>query len=75
VHQHTEAKIVDEEDKVVGPCTPGELCTRGYTTMLGYWDDEDKTKEVITADGWLRTGDLAVMDDEGYVTIVGRKKV
>jgi fatty-acyl-CoA synthase len=56
VHQHTEAKIVDEEDKVVGPCTPGELCTRGYTTMLGYWDDEDKTKEVITADGWLRTG-------------------
>ena len=54
--------------------TPGEQCTRGYGVMLGYWDDPDATAAAIDADGWMHTGDLAVMDDEGYVQIVGRIK-
>ncbi len=52
----------------------GELCTRGYSVMLGYWDEPDKTAEAIDAAGWMHTGDLAVMDAEGYVNIVGRIK-
>ncbi|XP_062513849.1 medium-chain acyl-CoA ligase ACSF2, mitochondrial-like isoform X2 [Corticium candelabrum] len=73
-HPHTEAKVIDDNDCVVKLCVPGELCTRGYSTMLGYWNDDEKTKETITVEGWLKTGDVAVMDDDGYVTVVGRKK-
>ena len=54
--------------------TPGELCTRGYSVMIGYWDDPEKTREAIDADGWMHTGDLATIDDEGYCNIVGRIK-
>ena len=54
--------------------TPGELCTRGYSVMLGYWDEPDKTAEVIDAARWMHTGDLAVMDDDGYLSITGRIK-
>jgi fatty-acyl-CoA synthase len=53
---------------------PGELCTRGYSVMLGYWEQPDKTAEVIDAARWMHTGDLAVMDAEGYVSITGRIK-
>ena len=52
----------------------GELCTRGYSVMLGYWGDEEKTREAVDAAGWMHTGDLAVMDAQGYVNIVGRLK-
>ena len=52
----------------------GELCTRGYSVMLGYWDEAEKTAEVIDADGWMHTGDLATIDEEGYCNIVGRIK-
>jgi fatty-acyl-CoA synthase len=74
-HPHVEVKIVDPETGLVVPCgTPGELCTRGYSVMLGYWNEPDKTAEVIDAAGWMHSGDLATMDDEGYVNIVGRIK-
>ena len=53
---------------------PGELCTRGYSVMLGYWDEPEQTAEAIDAAGWMHTGDLATMDDDGYVAIVGRIK-
>ena len=56
------------------PGTPGELCTRGYSVMLGYWNDAEKTAEAVDAAGWMHTGDLATMDAEGYVNIVGRLK-
>ncbi|XP_048240735.1 medium-chain acyl-CoA ligase ACSF2, mitochondrial-like [Haliotis rufescens] len=71
---HTEAKVVDEAGEVVPIGTPGELCTRGYTTMLGYWGDVDKTAEVIKPDRWFFTGDIATIDEEGYCRIVGRTK-
>jgi fatty-acyl-CoA synthase len=75
VHDHVEIKIVDPETgETVPRGTPGEQCTRGYNVMLGYWDDERATSEAIDADGWMHTGDLAVMDDEGYLKIVGRIK-
>ena len=76
VHPHVEVKIVDPETgATVGPRgEPGELCTRGYCVMLGYWNDPERTAEAIDADGWMHTGDLATMDDEGYVNIVGRIK-
>eukprot|EP00095_Tigriopus_kingsejongensis_P006007 maker-scaffold245_size240363-snap-gene-1.22 protein:Tk06007 transcript:maker-scaffold245_size240363-snap-gene-1.22-mRNA-1 annotation:"hypothetical protein DAPPUDRAFT_54086" len=71
---HTEVKVIDETGHLV-PCgTPGELCTRGYSTMLGYWNDEAKTQETITPDRWLHTGDIAVIYDNGYGQIVGRIK-
>jgi fatty-acyl-CoA synthase len=54
--------------------TPGEQCTRGYGVMLGYWNDEAATRQSIDAAGWMHSGDLAVMDDDGYVRIVGRLK-
>ena len=53
---------------------PGELCTRGYSVMLGYWDDAERTAEAIDADGWMHTGDLGIIDAEGYANIVGRIK-
>ncbi|MDT5068470.1 MAG: fatty-acyl-CoA synthase, partial [Mycobacterium sp.] len=53
---------------------PGELCTRGYSVMLGYWQDDEKTAETIDSDGWMHTGDLAVMREDGYCNVVGRIK-
>jgi fatty-acyl-CoA synthase len=75
VQPHLEVKIVDPASgETVATGTPGELCTKGYSVMLGYWDDPEKTREAIDAEGWMHTGDLATMDDEGYVNIVGRIK-
>ena len=74
VQPHLEVKIVDNEGRIVPRGQSGELCTRGYSVMLGYWDDEARTKEAIDAGGWMHTGDLAVIDDEGYCNIVGRIK-
>ncbi len=75
VHPHVEIRIVDP---TTGETVPrgeaGELCTRGYSVMLGYWDNDEKTAEAIDADGWMHTGDLAVMREDGYCTIVGRIK-
>jgi fatty-acyl-CoA synthase len=75
VHPHVEVKVVDPDGgATVARGDPGELCTRGYSVMAGYWNDPARTAEAIDADGWMHTGDLATMDDEGYVNIVGRSK-
>jgi fatty-acyl-CoA synthase len=75
VHPHLEVKVVDPETGLTVPRgTPGEFCTRGYSVMLGYWEQADKTAEAIDAARWMHTGDLAVMDDEGYLNITGRIK-
>ena len=75
VHPHVEVKIVDPETGATVPRgTPGEQCTRGYSVMLGYWDDERATREAIDEDGWMHSGDLATMDADGYVKVVGRIK-
>jgi fatty-acyl-CoA synthase len=74
VHPHVEIKIIDSEGRVVPRGTPGEFCTRGYSVMLGYWDDPERTAQAVDAAGWMHTGDLATMDDEGYCNIVGRIK-
>jgi fatty-acyl-CoA synthase len=75
VHPHVEVKVVDPDTGLTVPRgTPGEFCTRGYSVMLGYWDQPDKTAESIDAAGWMHTGDLATMDDAGYLNIVGRIK-
>lgn len=75
VHPHVEVKIVDPDSGLTVPRgTPGELCTRGYSVMLGYWAQPDKTAEAIDAARWMHTGDLAVMDEQGYVSITGRIK-
>jgi fatty-acyl-CoA synthase len=75
VHPHVEVKIVDPETGLTVPRgTPGELCTRGYCVMLGYWDEPEKTAEAIDPGRWMHTGDLATMDDDGYLNIVGRIK-
>ena len=75
VHPHVEIKIVDPVTGLVVPRgTPGEFCTRAYSVMLGYWDEPEKTAEVLDAAGWMHTGDLAEMDEAGYVNIVGRIK-
>ncbi len=74
VHPHVEVKIVDSEGRIVPRGTPGELLTRGYSVMLGYWNDEEKTRQTIDAAGWMHTGDLATIDEEGYGNIVGRIK-
>ncbi|EGD42888.1 AMP-binding protein [Nocardioides sp. WG-D5] len=72
---HVEIKIVDPATGAVVPRgTAGEFCTRGYSVMLGYWDDDTKTAEAIDADGWMHTGDLAVMREDGYCVVVGRIK-
>lgn len=71
---HIEIKIVDAEGKAVPRGETGEFCTRGYSVMKGYWNDEEKTREAIDDGGWMHTGDLATMDAEGYVNIVGRLK-
>ncbi len=73
-HAHVEIKIVDTDGRVVPRGATGELCTRGYPVMLGYWDEPERTAEVIDRAGWMHTGDLATMDDDGYCAIVGRIK-
>jgi len=75
VHPHVEVKVVDPESGAIVPRgAPGELCTRGYSVMLGYWQNDAATRTAIDAAGWMHTGDLATMDAEGYVNIVGRIK-
>jgi fatty-acyl-CoA synthase len=75
IHPHVEIKVVDPESGSVVPRgTPGELCTRGYNVMLGYWNNAEATRESIDAGRWMHTGDLATMDDDGYLNIVGRIK-
>jgi fatty-acyl-CoA synthase len=75
VHPHLEVKVVDPATGLIVPRgAPGELCTRGYSVMLGYWEMPERTAESIDAARWMHTGDLAVMDDEGYLSIVGRIK-
>ena len=74
VHPHVEIKIIDTNGRIVPPGTPGELCTRGYSVMLGYWGDEEKTAEAVDRAGWMHTGDLATLDADGYCNIVGRIK-
>jgi fatty-acyl-CoA synthase len=75
VHPHVEVKIIDPATgQVVPRGTAGELCTRGYSVMLGYWDDEEQTRAAIDAARWMHTGDLAIMDDAGYLNIAGRIK-
>ncbi|MET9712656.1 AMP-binding protein [Nocardiopsis alba] len=75
VGPHLEVKVIDPATGVTVPRgTPGELCTRGYSVMLGYWNEPDKTAEVIDRGRWMHTGDLAVMDEDGYVSITGRIK-
>lgn len=72
---HLEVKVVDPAGGATVPRgEPGEFCTRGYSVMAGYWNDPERTAEVIDADGWMHTGDLAVMDECGYVRITGRIK-
>ena len=75
VMPHVEVQIIDPTSKLtVARGTPGELCTRGYSVMLGYWDAPAQTAESIDTAGWMHTGDLATMDQDGYVAIVGRIK-
>jgi fatty-acyl-CoA synthase len=74
VHPHLEVKIVDGSGRIVPRGVKGELLTRGYSVMLGYWGDDEKTRETIDAARWMHTGDLAVIDEQGYATIVGRSK-
>ena len=74
IQPHVEVRIVDEEGRTVPVGEQGELCTRGYCVMKGYWDDPERTAEAIDADGWMHTGDLATIDAEGYCNIVGRVK-
>jgi fatty-acyl-CoA synthase len=75
VHPHVEIKIIDPSTGAVVPLgTPGELCSRGYMVMLGYWNNEEATRQAIDAARWMHTGDLATMDGDGYINIVGRIK-
>lgn len=74
VHPHVEVKIIDENGLVVPAGVPGEMCTRGYSVMQSYWNEPEKTAEAIDVAGWIHTGDLAVMDKQGYCKIVGRLK-
>jgi fatty-acyl-CoA synthase len=75
VHPHLEIKIIDPASGHIVPVgTPGELCSRGYSVMLGYWNNDEATHQAIDAAHWMHSGDLAVMDEEGYINIVGRIK-
>ena len=69
-----EIKVVDGEGRVVPVGKKGEICTRGYSVMKGYWNDEERTAETMDSAGWLHSGDIATMDEAGYVRIVGRIK-
>ncbi len=72
VHPNIEVKIVDRDDRIVPVGRLGELCVRGYSVMRGYWEDPRRTREAFDASGWMRTGDLATLDAEGYCRVVGR---
>jgi len=74
IQPHLEVKIVDEAGRIVPRGQPGELCTRGYSVMLGYWDDPERTAEALDTAGWMHTGDLATLDADGCCNIVGRIK-
>ncbi len=74
VHPHLQVKLIDDTGAVVPRGTPGELCTRGYSVMRGYWGDAERTRAVLDAAGWMHTGDLAEIDAAGYCRIVGRVK-
>jgi fatty-acyl-CoA synthase len=75
IHPHVEAKIIDPENgRIVPRDLPGELCTRGYLVMLGYWNNHEATAEAVDNAGWMHTGDLATIDGDGYANIVGRIK-
>jgi fatty-acyl-CoA synthase len=74
IQPHLEVKIIDGAGRIVPIGQQGELCTRGYAVMRGYWDDEARTRESIDAAGWMHSGDLATIDAEGYANIVGRVK-
>ena len=71
---HTEVKVIDADGNTVLPGEQGELCTRGYCVMKGYWNEPTRTSEAIDEDGWMHTGDLGVIDQEGYCNITGRVK-
>jgi fatty-acyl-CoA synthase len=71
---HLEVKIIDEAGRVTPLGRSGELCTRGYSVMHGYWGEEAKTRDVLDAAGWMHTGDLAILDEQGYCRIIGRSK-
>ena len=71
---HLHSKIIDPYGHIVERGTIGELCTKGYSVMLGYWNNDEATQQAIDGDGWMHTGDLACMDDDGYISIVGRSK-
>lgn len=74
VHPHAECKIIAPDGTTLPRGEQGEYCSRGYAVMLGYWDDLEKTAEAIDAEGWMHSGDLAVMDEDGFVSITGRIK-
>lgn len=74
IHPHLEVKVIDAEGRIVKRGERGELCTRGYSVMLGYWGNKAKTAEAIDDAGWMHTGDLGMIDEDGYCTIVGRSK-
>jgi fatty-acyl-CoA synthase len=74
VHPFVEVKIIDENGRIVPRGQKGELCTRGYSVMRGYWNDAEKTRESLDEGGWMHTGDLAIIDEKGYCNIVGRVK-
>jgi fatty-acyl-CoA synthase len=74
VHPHVQVKIIDAEGRITPRGTPGELLTRGYSVMRGYWADPERTRQVVDEAGWMHTGDLAVIDEMGYCNIVGRVK-
>jgi fatty-acyl-CoA synthase len=74
VHPHVQVKIIDAEGRVAPRGVAGELLTRGYSVMRGYWNDPERTRDVIDAGGWMHTGDLAIIDEYGYCNIVGRVK-
>jgi fatty-acyl-CoA synthase len=74
IHPHVQVKIVDDQGHTVPRGQRGEICTRGYSVMRGYWADEEKTREVLDPVAWMHTGDLGVLDGEGYLNIVGRVK-
>jgi fatty-acyl-CoA synthase len=74
VHPYVEVKVVDEQNRIAPRGTPGELCTRGYSVMLGYWNDPENTANAIDAARYMHTGDIAAMDEDGYLNIAGRIK-
>jgi fatty-acyl-CoA synthase len=74
IQPHMEAKVIDTDGRTLERGEAGELCTRGYAVMRGYWDEPEKTAEAIDADGWMHTGDLGVIHADGYCNIVGRSK-